>query len=62
MTDFHKLLIVKIKKKTRGIFLVVYVIYDGLLYTDSKKAVSCFVLFTPLTAGFIPFMQLLKGN
>ena len=44
MTDFHKLLMVKIKKmikkKTGRIFLVVYVIYNGLLYTDSKKTVS----------------------
>ena len=45
MTDFHKLLMVKIKKmikkKTGGIFVVVYVIYNSLLYTGSKKAVSC---------------------
>ena len=61
MTDFHELFMVKInkmiKKKPGGIFLVVYVIYGSLVYTDSKKT----VLFTP-TAGFIPFMQLLKGN
>ena len=41
MTDFHKLFMVKItkmiKKKTGGIFLVVYVIYGSLVYTDSKK-------------------------
>ena len=59
MTDFHKLLMVKIKKmikkKIGGIFLVVYVIYNSLLYTDSKKSVSCLLLF-------IPFMQLLKGQ
>ena len=45
MTDFHKLLMVKtkmmIKKKTGGLFLVVYVIYNRLLYTDNKKPVSC---------------------
>ena len=62
MTDFHELFMVKINKmigkKTEGIFLVVYVIYGSLVYTDSKKT----VLFNPLTAGFIPYMQLLKGN
>ena len=45
MADFHKLFIVKInkmiKKKTGGIFLVVHVIYDSLVFTDSKKTVSC---------------------
>ena len=60
MTDFHKLLMAKInemiEKKTAGIFLVVYAIYGNLVYTDSKKT----VLFTPPTAGFISFMQLLK--
>ena len=54
MADFRKLLMVKIKKiikkKTGLIFLVVYVIYNSLLYTDSKKAVSC----------LLP--QLLKSN
>ena len=44
-----------IKKKT-GASLVVYVIYGIIVYTDSKKS----VLFTPSTAGFMPFMQLLK--
>ena len=62
MTDFHKLCMVKvnkmIKKKTRASFLVVYVIYGSLVYIDSKKT----VLFTPPTAGFMPFMQLLIGN
>ena len=62
MTDFHKLFLVKInkmnEKKTGASFLVVYVIYGSLVYTDSKKT----VLFTPLTASFMPFMQLLKGN
>ena len=40
MNDFDKLFMVKInimiKKKTGGIFLVVYVIYGSLVYTDSK--------------------------
>ena len=58
MTDFHELSMVKInkmiKKRTGGVFLVVYVIYGGLMYADSKKT----VLFTPPTAGFIPYMQL----
>ena len=47
MTDFHKLFTVKmnkmIHKKTGASFLVVYVIYVSLVYTDSKK-----------TAMFIP--------
>ena len=62
MTDFHKLFVVKInkmiKKKAGASFLVVYVIYGSLVYTDRKKT----VLFTPPTAGLMPFMQLLKGN
>ena len=62
MTNFHKLFMVKInkmiKKKTGEIFLVVYEIYGSFVYTNSKKT----VLFTPRTAGVIPFMQLLKGN
>ena len=45
MTDFHKLFIVKlnkiIHKKTGASFLVAYVIYVSLVYTDSKKTVSC---------------------
>ena len=40
-----------IKKKTGGILLVVYVIYGSLAYTDGKNT----VLFTPPTAGFIPY-------
>ena len=44
MTDFHKLFIVKmnkiIHKKTGASFLVVYVIYVGLVHTDSKRTVS----------------------
>ena len=62
MTDFHKLFIVKthemIKKKTGASFLVVYVIYGSLVYTDSKKT----VLFTPPTDVFMTFMHLLKVN
>ena len=62
LTDFHKLFMVMInkiiKKKTGTSFLVVCVIYGGLVYTDSKKT----VLFTPSTAGFIQFIQLLKDN
>ena len=45
MTDFHKLFMVKmnkmIQKRTGGLFLVVYVIYGSIVYTDSKKTVSC---------------------
>ena len=63
MSNFHKLFLVKtnnmIKKKIGESFFVVYVIYGSLLCTDSKKTMSC---FTPLTARFILFMQVLKGN
>ena len=63
MTDFHKLFMVKINKmiknKTGAFFLVVHVIYGSLVYTDSEE--NC-ALFTPLTADFIPSMQLLKDN
>ena len=53
MTDFHKLFMVKIvnkmiKKETDGILLVVYVIYDSLVYTDTKKTVSCLLPRLPL--------------
>ena len=62
MTDIHKLFMAKInkiiKKKTGGIFLVVYVIYGSLVYTDIKKTVPCLLP----TAGFTPYMQLLKCN
>ena len=62
MTDFHKLFMVKInrmiRKEIKTSLLVVYVIYGSLVYADSKET----VLFTALTAGFTPFMQLLKGN
>ena len=60
MTDLHKVFMVKInnmiKKKTGASFLVVYIIYGSLVYTDSKKT----VLFTPPAAGFIPFVHFLK--
>ena len=53
MTDFHKLFMVKInemiKKKTGVIFLVVYVIYGSLVYTDSKKTMSCLLLSLPVS-------------
>ena len=65
MTDFHKLFLVKvnkmIKKKTEGIFSVVYVIHSGPVYTNSKKTVFCFKQYSP-TTGFIPYMQLSKDN
>ena len=64
MTDFHKPLMMKknklIKKKTGGIFLVVYVSYGSLVYTDSKKTVCC--LLPQLPASYHLIMQLLKGN
>ena len=54
MTDFHELFMVKMKKminkKTGGIFLVVYVTYGSLVYTDNKKIVSC--LLPRLTASY----------
>ena len=62
MTDFHKQIMVKInkmiKKKIGASFLVVYIMYGSFVCTDSKKT----VLFTPTTAGLMPFLQLLKGN
>ena len=48
-----------INKNTGASFLVVYVIYGSLVYTDNMQE-NCLV-YSP-TAGFIPFMQLLKGN
>ena len=55
MTDFHKLSMVKIdkmiKNKTGGTFLVVYVIDGSLVYTDSKKTVSC--LLPRLPASYL---------
>ena len=63
MTDFHKLFMVKvnkmIKKKTGASFLVLYVIYVALCIHIARK-LSC--LLPLLSAFFIPFMQLLKGN
>ena len=45
MTDFRKMFTVKlnkiIHKKTMASFLIAYVIYVSLVYTDSKKTVSC---------------------
>ena len=43
-----------IKKKTEASFLIVYVIYGSLVYTDSKETVSCLL-------PHLPSMQLLKG-
>ena len=57
MTDSHKLFMVKInkmiKKKTGGIFLVIYVIYGSLLYIDSKETVSCLLLRLPASCHLI---------
>ena len=62
MADFHKLFLVKInkmiKKKTGASFLVIYVIHGSLVYTNSKKTVSC--LLPRLPASY--HMQVLKGN
>ena len=44
-----------IHKKTGASFLVVYVIYVSLVYTDSKKTASCLL-------PDIPSSQLLEGN
>ena len=41
-----------IHKKTGASFLVVYVIYVSLLYTDSKKTVSCLLLRHAIFATF----------
>ena len=64
MTDFHKLLMVKInkmiKKKTGGIFFVVYVIYSSFLYTDSKKAVSCLLPRLPTSYLLCNFQKVIK--
>ena len=46
-----------IHKKTRAFFLVVYVIYVSLVYTDSKKTASC---FTPPTYHFCNFWKAIK--
>ena len=66
MADFHKLLMVKtkkmIKKKTGLIFLVVYVIYNSLLYTDSKKAVSCLLPRLPASHLLCNFYKVIKCN
>ena len=44
-----------IHKKTGASFLVLYIIYVSLVYTDSKKTASCL----PLD---IPSLQLLEGK
>ena len=63
MTDFRKLFMVKInkmiKKKTGGIFLVVYVIYDSLVHTDSKKTESC-LLARQLPSYYIPSIMFIS--
>ena len=41
-----------IDKKTGASFLVVYVIYVSLVYTDSKKTVSCLLLRHTVFATF----------
>ena len=41
-----------IHKKTRASFLVVYVIYGSLVYTDSKKTVSCLLSRHTILATF----------
>ena len=46
-----------IHKKTGSSFLVVYVIYVSLVYTDSKKTVSCLL---PLHTIFATFGKQLK--
>ena len=46
---------VKMNKKTGASFLVVYVIYVSLVYTDSKKTASCLL-------PDIPSFQLLEGK
>ena len=44
-----------IHKKTGASFLVVYVIYVSLMYTDCKETASCLL-------PDIPSLQLLEGN
>ena len=46
-----------IHKKTRASFLVVYVIYVSLVYTDSKKTASCLL---PRHAIFATFGRQIK--
>ena len=46
-----------IHKKTRASFLVVYVIYVSLVYTDSKKTASCLL---PRHTIFATFGRQLK--
>ena len=64
MTDFHKLLMVKInkmiEKKTGGVFSVVYVIYNSLVYTDSKQTVSCLLPQLLASNHICNFLQVIK--
>ena len=46
-----------IQKKTGASFLVVYIIYVSLVYTDSKKAASCLL---PRHAIFATFGRQIK--
>ena len=46
-----------IRKKTGAFFLVVYVIYVSLVYTDSKKTASCLL---PRHAIFTTFERQVK--
>ena len=61
MTDFYKLLMVKINKtiktKTGELFLVVYVIYGSLVYTDSKKTVPCLLPGQPASYNMCNFRR-----
>ena len=47
-----------IKNKTGASFLVVHVIYCSLVYTDSKKTVSCLLPRLPFYTIYASF----KGN
>ena len=62
MTDFYKLFMVKMNKmtdkKTLASFLVVYIIYGSLVYTDSKKT----VLFTTPDYQLHTIYPTLTGN
>ena len=46
-----------IHKKTGAFFLVIYIIYVSLVYTDSKKTASCLL---PLHAIFATFGRQIK--
>ena len=51
-----------IQKRTGGLFVVVYVIYGSIVYTDSKKTVSC--LYPKLQASYhlCNFWKVIKYN